>query len=484
LRNYDLHPLPLVQGLCIFCIGTLLLTACTYKSYHPEPIDLQQVVNEINSRDPHSLEFQTYLLSQGYDASKLPPKQWGLEELIFSALYFHPELDIARAKLHAAQAAEIKASERRNPRVSTNIEKHSQHENGISPWTYGLSIDIPIETANKRQARIDYAANLAEATRIEIAQKAWEIRTRIYENWLAWQYSRQRIAHLWEEHKLQTDIVSMLESRFKAGMASTMDLADARVRLQQLQQLIQTEESKLGELEAALANHAGLTLNSFKSLQLKEIDLTELPQSQTLSNISFDLPEALRQPALLNRLDIRAALARYDAAEARLRLEIARQYPDLELSPGYIYDQGDKIWTFGLSTLLSLLNRNEGAIAEAMAERELEKARIISLQNSIIGDLETRSAAYLHALTQLKNQHGLLESLHEQTRRSRQQFDQGLIDRLEWSTKRLEEVQSRRSLLDIGLRVHQANMALEETVQQPLLSASAMPMDFRLERED
>ena len=59
-----------------------------------------------------------------------------------------------------------------------------------------------------------------------------------------------------------------------------------------------------------------------------------------------DMPAAaLQTTALLNRLDIRIALEKYAAAESKLKLELAKQYPDLVISPGYAFEFGDNIWS-------------------------------------------------------------------------------------------------------------------------------------------
>lgn len=456
-----------------------LLPACAYQTYTPKPIDLATVTRDIGARDPFSTDFQIYLQAQGYEAAQLPPEQWGLNEFIYSALFFHPDLDVARANWRAAQAGETVAAQRPNPGISVDTEKHSEHDNGISPWTYGLAIDIPIETAGKREARIDRAVSLSEAARIEIAQTAWNVRSRVHASWLAWQHGRQLVDLLKEEHRLRSEITDMLEARFKAGMISSLELANARLQLQRNRQSLDAETARLNELKATLASDAGLTLQSLEKIELQVADLTQTNrQGQQLADHA-QLLDQLRQAALLNRLDIRAALAKYDAAEARLRLEIARQYPDFVLSPGYIYDQGDKIWTFGLSTLLTLLNRNEGNIAEAEAQREVEAAKIRKLQSAIIGDLESRSAAYQEALANLTDTRRLLEAQQDRARLTARQFEQGIADRLELAGSQLETLQIKYNLLASDLRLQQANRALEDALQHPLETALAMPEDFR-----
>src|SRR5690606_6948888 len=138
-------------------------------------------------------------IAQGYLASTLPLSQWGQQELVLSALYFHPELDVARAEWRAAQAAEITSGEKQNPGISGLLENHSETAGGTYPWTYGLAIDIPIETGGKRQARIDRARSLSAAARIDIAQTAWKVRSRVLTTLVEYNASRAQQALLQQQ---------------------------------------------------------------------------------------------------------------------------------------------------------------------------------------------------------------------------------------------------------------------------------------------
>lgn len=468
-----------VFGLTTVIIGTLL-SSCAYQTYTAKPLDSEKISSEFRSRDPFSADYQTYLKNQGYQDKQLPLRGWGLSELTYSALYFHSDLDVARAQWRASLAAEKTAGQRQNPGISGDIENHSETDNGISPWTFGLAIDIPLETGGKRQARIDQASSLSEAARIEIAQTAWKVRSRVHASWVAYQTALNQVELLQEELSLRTEINEMLEARFKAGMVSSVESANTRLLLQKTQQLLAAEKANLAQLKSRLASDAGLSIEAFNKIHL-------VTDKTLLDNRRQDFiadPETLakvQESAVLNRLDIRAALARYDAAEARLRLEIARQYPDIILSPGYSYDQGDKIWSIGLSTLLSLLNRNEGNIAEAEAQRELEAARFRALQTGILAELEGRKAAYIQALNSLGDAKRLLDAQIARTQLMQKQFDQGIADRLELTTASLENLLAQQTLILSETRVQQTGHALEEAMQYPLENPISMPSEFNRE---
>lgn len=445
-----------------------LLSGCTFQAYNPKPIDPALSAARYQTHDPASAEFRAYLIAQDYPADQLPIKQWGLRELTLSALFFHPQLDVARAHWRAAQAGEVTAGQRPNPGISGDVQNHSKTDGGISPWTYSLAIDIPVETAGKRQARIDRATNLSEAARIEIGQAAWQVRSRLLNSLIEYNASLQQTQILQKELALHSEIMAMLEARFSAGLISSVEIANARLQMQKTQQSLQAEMGRAPELRAALANNAGLSVQTFNQLNLASADSESILARPHDTQLARDKSDDMQQTALLNRLDIRAALARYAAAEAKLRLEIARQYPDLVLSPGYSYDQGDRIWSLGLSTLLNLLNKNEGLIAEARSLREVEAAQFEALQAQVIGDLEQSKARYFAALDELDKARQVLNAQLARTNQIEHQFDAGYADRLELRTTQLENLLATQNLLSLEYKTQRAASALEDTLQRPL----------------
>jgi outer membrane protein, heavy metal efflux system len=455
-----------------------LISGCAYQSYTAKPLDVYKIADEFRARDPLSQEFLSFLQAQGYADHQTPPQYWGLNELTFSALYFHSDLEVARAVWRASQAAEKIAAQWPIPGISGEIENHSKTDDGVSPWTFGLSVDIPIETGGKRNARIDRASSLTEAARIEIAQAAWKVRSRLHASWLSYQASLSQVNLLKEELHLRTEISKMLDARLRAGMASSIEGANARLLQQKTQQSLDAELANLANLKSTLASNAGLPIRTLNTLKVAAIDQAMIEQHRQAFINDHQSIDTLQESALIHRLDIRAALARYDAAEAKLRLEIARQYPDITLSPGYSYDQGDKIWSLGIGALLSMIHKNKGNIAEADAQRELEAAKFRALQAEVIGELEGRRAAYLQSIASLSDAKSLLKAQLDRTALMQRQFDQGIADRLELTTAKLENILVQQTVMLSEIRVQRAAHALEEAMQYPIENPLPMPGIF------
>ena len=445
-----------------------MVSGCGFQSYLPKPIEPAKIANKLAQRSVSDADFQTFLAAQEYPKNQLPIALWGENELSLSALFFHPDLNTARAQWRAAQAAQMTAAQRPEIGINGSADNHSQSANK-SPWTYTLGIDIPIVTAGKREAQIAQAAGLTEAARIEIAQTAWQVHTRVAKSLLEYQYSVAQSAILKNEVTLRTAIADMLVKRMDAGMASSIEVSNARISLQKAEQAYMAESGRIAALGAALANDAGLSLNTFSQLKVQPFAKTE-PVS--LNDLQYE--------ALLNRLDIRASLARYEAAEAKLRLEIAKQYPDITLSPSKTLDQGDKIWSLGFSSLLTLINKNRGMIAEATALRELEVMQFEALQAKVIGDLNQSKAAYQAALEANTKAEAVLESQQKRTEQAERQFNAGFADRLAFTSTQLDNIIATHSVLSTAYQAQITKLNLEDVLQRSLDKRFTMPSDTNL----
>ena len=418
-----------------------MFSGCGFQSYLPKPIEPTKIANKLEQRSVSDKDFQAYLSAQNYPNNQLPISLWGENELSLSALFFNPDLNVARAQWRAAQAAQITAAQRPEIGVNGGLENHSQSTEK-SPWTYRLGIDIPIVTAGKREAQIAQAAGLSEAARIEIAQTAWQVHSRVAKSLLEYQYAVAQSTILKNEVALRAAITDMLVKRMDAGLASSIEVSNARISLQKAEQAYMAESGRIAALGATLANDAGLSLSAFNQLKVQPFEKTA---AINLSDLQYE--------ALLNRLDIRASLARYEAAESKLRLEIAKQYPDITLSPAKALDQGDKIWSLGFSSLLTLINKNRGMIAEATALREVEVAQFEALQTKVIGNLNEAKASYQSALEASTKAEAVLASQQKRTQQTERQFNAGFADRLEFTTTQLENIIAEQSTLNTAYQV-------------------------------
>jgi outer membrane protein, heavy metal efflux system len=192
----------------------------------------------------------------------------------------------------------------------------------------------------------------------------------------------------------------------------------------------------------------------------------------------------VRRQALLNRADILAKLSEYQAAQADLQMEIARQYPNIHLGPAYAWDQGDNEWSFGAALTLPVFNRNEGPIAEARARRKEKAAQFMALQARVTEDIDRAFEGYNASLKVLETADSLLSRQKKNFESAETRFRAGQTDRLAVMEAGQELISSKLSRLEALVTAQTAAGKLEDAVQRPLNSSDAFPPDSIIGKAD
>lgn len=432
----------------------MLLAGCVKEVYKAEPLEPVMTT-------------QAFVDRTAADAGLDVADSWDLAALTQAAIKLHPDMQTARAAWRATQAAEITAGHKPEPSVSTNVE-HLGRIDGSSPWIFSLLFDIPIETHGKREARLEQALALSEAARLEIAKTAWGLRSRLRARLLDSYITHQKIRQLAQEKLIRADIVALLERRLEVGLASNIEMADARLQLRRVETALASEHGHLAESRAALAAAIGLPESAIDEARLSYASFER-------TDLALPSPDVQRA-ALFNRPEIRQALSRYAAQEARLKLEIAKQYPDINLAPAYGWDQGANRWGLGFSLLLGFLtNHNEGPIAEAKAARELEARQFEALQASVIGEQEQALARWNAANSEVAHMQKLVTAQQARLAQTQSQFDAGQVDRLELDLSKLELLVASANVSNALSKAQQILGQVEDAVQQPLDGSVALP---------
>ena len=433
-----------------------LLAACIHIA--PRPISPTLTAHDLESRSLSDARMQQFVAAHVPNA-QLPLTRWDLESLTLAAFYFHPDLDVARAEAAVARAAIVTAGERPNPTLSLPIE----HKSEVKPWIVVLGIDIPIETANKRGLRVRHARDLSLAAELAIAQSAWQVRSGIRTQLVALKTANDATAILRRQRDTQNDLVEALQKRLELGAGSRIELTQARIAARQSAMLLRDREAQAAQAHARLAAAVGVPEAGAREADLL-FDLHQLvPRDLDIT--------ALRERALVARADMLVSLANYAAAESDLRLELARQYPDLHLSPGFGWDQGARRWDLGLSSGLPIFSRNRGAIGEAEARRAAGEARVIALQSRIIAATDEAAAQYQNALQKLNDATSALTMQRTQIQGARLSFNAGQTDRVALRTSELELASAELAEADALAQVQQALGALEDAIEQPLTAS-------------
>lgn len=438
--------------------ATAGLVGCAH--YQAKPLSAEKAAAAFDGRtlaEPGLRAFLETNLHAPLAAWPLPI--WDFTNLVLAAFYYHPDLDVARARWGVAQAGRKTAAERPNPTLSVTPAYNSTSFTP-SPWLVTPSLDIPLETAGKRGYRIAQATQLSEVARLNLASVAWQVRSRLRASLLGLYTTRENEVLLQEQQELQAENVRLLELQQAAGAISAFEVTQARLAANAGRLAWRDAERQSAEARLSLADALGVPAAALEGVSFSLAGLTELPAEVP--------PAEARRQALLHRPDLLGALAEFAASQSALQLEIAKQYPDVHLSPGYEFDQGDDKWSLGLSVTLPVLNQNKGAIAEAQARRSEAAAHFNSLQTRVIAEIERAVAAYRIALRKKADTDALLANVRKQETAARAMLEAGEISRSDLTALRLQLSASAVARLDALAKSHQALGQLEDALQSPV----------------
>ncbi len=443
---------------CLIVLAAGLAGCARFES---KPISPANNAAQLESRRLDDDRLKRFLEQNlGRELEPWPIRSWDLNTLTLVAFYFHPSLDVARAQWSTAQAGLQTAKGRPNPTLNLTPGYDSSAPNGVSPWIPFLSIDVPVETAGKRGRRIAKASHLSEAARLNIATIAWQAHRNVRSSLLDVTVAGHRAGALDQQMRVQEKIAGLLEQRLAAGAISQTELTAARIALNKTRLDLGAARIGQAEARARLAEALGVTAGALEGADLS-FDFTDRSADELTSADA-------RRLALRGRSDILSALSEYAAAEAELRVQIAKQYPDVHFSPGYQYDQGDNKWTLGIVFEVPVLNQNQGPIAEAGARRAEAAARFTELQAKVIGEIDRASAAYRASREQLNTTAALFLAAQQQQQAAEALLKAGAADPLDRLSAELELGAAALTHLEAQSSMQHSIGALEDALQRPV----------------
>jgi outer membrane protein TolC len=443
----------------LLVLGVVVFAGCA--RFHPQPISPEKTAAAFDARSLTNADVQAFL-ETNHITGPWPRRSWDLSALTFVAFYYQPAWAEARAQWASVQATRVTAGQRPNPTVGFTPTYDTTTP---PPWIFGLTWDIPIETAGKRGKRIAQAEHLAEAARWNFVSAAWQTRSHVRAAVLNLYAARETESLLTRQESAQSNVVRLLEGQFAAGAVSSYEVTQARVTLGTTRLARQDATGQYGQARVQLANALGLPLRALDDVTLSFAGLDQFPRQLTE-------PEVRRQ-AILNRADVRGALAEYAASQSALQLEIAKQYPDLHLGPGYELDQTDNKWSLGVTLELPVLNHNQGPVAEANAKRQEAAAHFLTVQAQAISEIDSALAGYNAAVQKSATATALQDNLQKQLDSAHAQAQAGETEPLTLANAEAEYAAGAQNQLDAVVKAQSALGQLEDAVQSPLTLPSA-----------
>ncbi|MBC5609568.1 MULTISPECIES: efflux transporter outer membrane subunit [Bacteroidales] len=418
----------------IFILSTLMLTGCgTYSRYHRAGIRTENLY---------------WNLSVDIDTTNIASMSWRemftdreLQSLIEAGLEQNTDLNVARLRVEAAEAALMTAKLSYLPSLGINAEGGGSRYDGATAKTYNVRATASWEldifgkfTAAKRGAVVawqgsrDYQqavqtqliATIADSYyTLALLDEQMSINNRTLENWRA--------------------TVRTLEALKKVGKANEAGVLQAKANVMQLESSQLAICKSVSETENALS--------AILAMPSQPIERSSLDEASFPDTISIGVPLQL----LSNRPDVRQA--EMELAQAFYATHVARSafYPNITLSGtlGWTNNGGGAItnpgqWLFNAIGSLTqpLFNRGTNIANLKIAQTKQEEAKLLFQQSLLNAGKEVNDAltTWQTAKSQYEINTRQVETLREAVRKTELLMSHS-------STSYLEVLTTQQSLL-------------------------------------
>ncbi len=440
-------------------LGGSAFLFCGCSTYEARPLAPAATAAQLDARRLNDPGLAKFLATHGQPAG--PVAGWDLGRLTLTAFYFSPDLAVARAQLAEAEAGVRAAAARPNPSFQFTPTKNLDPAAGISPWTLAYALNLPLELFGQREQRTTEAQQRAESSRLQLARAAWTARSGVRRALADW-HGAEADAALWREQQpLLAETARLVEARVNAGDTAALTAMQVRADLGRAELAARESERAVVRSRSRLAETIGVPLAALEGVQFSTGELLG-------GAAAVPATDDARLWATQNHAELLAALADYAASDAALRGELARQYPDLSIGPGYQLDKGERKWTLGVGVKLPVFHQNQGPIAVAQAKRETAAAKFLAVQSRVLAAVDRAAADYGSTLGDLQSVAALQTNLEKQLAATRAQESAGDGSRLDVARARLAVADVARTALAVRVRAMLALGAFEDAVQRPL----------------
>ena len=368
-----------------------------------------------------------------------------LSEANTTALFYAPSVRRVRSDARIAGAQVLQAGLLANPELFVGPRISTDDSEFIVPAS--LSWELPlwgVEAAEREAAEA-----FADEQRLQVVEAELDALASVRSAFLECLRIERSEALLSQLADAGQQIVGWTEDLHRAGEVDAVQLFLARAERDEALVALESIRSDLDSARRALFSLIGL-----------------LPDAP----VTIDTAGAADTPALpspedgmlMNRPPLRAAEAAYRAAEAALRLEVRKQYPEIRLGPEFEDDRGDTSIGIGLGISLPLFDRNRGGIAAAEEARQ-------SARDDYVARLLDATHAQAEARAELASAERLLEIHRRGALRDADAAGRALEVRLRAGQADFLEVLSAQKAL---ARAHTRSIELEQRVTAARLRAA------------
>jgi cobalt-zinc-cadmium efflux system outer membrane protein len=447
-----------------FALGALL-SACV-SAPAPAPVTAAGTLSAFSARRLDDLTTQLPPPANGWDRT-----QW-----FAAALELNPQLAEQRAAVLAAAAGERTAAEHPNPNIDLFAEYLvSAAQSGA--WLYGLSLDFLLRQPGERARAREHAALETALADSGLAEAIWQVRSALREALLDAVAAQDESALLDSLTAARQQLLDSDRKRLALGDIARAQLLTDELELTRATARRQQAHTRFRDATARLAGAVGVPASALDGVPLRWSDWA------AIDRLSIEAPQQWRSDALVGRPQIVHALREYDLAELGVRSEVAKRWPQLQLTPAYAWGGGGvredalndiaRDSAVGVSFELPVFNQHQGAIGEAVARRAAAGEHLKAVQADIFEQIDRAELAWPAARQGWEDMQHQAELSERQRQSDEHALAAGAGERGSVLTSSIAATEAHLAVLEAAYGAQQAFGALEDAYRRPLIAAAS-----------
>jgi outer membrane protein, multidrug efflux system len=372
----------------------------------------------------------------GLPAAATPERWWAmlgdptLDGLIDEALRGAPDLLTAQTRVREARARVAVAAAARGSSVTGSATTSRARSNGSNSSLFDLGLDASWEADlfGRLRSGADAAALDLSAVQAGLAGTRLSLQAEVASQYLDWRSARERLALTRDNLARQQETRQIAEWRQQAGLASSLDVEQARSSTGQTRAQLAALEDNQAQAQLALELLLGRAPGAL-----------DTPLAQATAALRTPAPAGLALPAdaLRQRPDVAAAARQWQAEAARTGQAQAATRPRLTLS-GSIGLQATRIGSLQdgvvgsvAAGLLAPLFDGGSLRAQVDAQTAVQDRYAVAYRQTVTTALSEVEAALSEVAAQRRQADALTdaaEAARNAALLARQRYDSGLVD--------------------------------------------------------
>ncbi|MDK9703115.1 MAG: efflux transporter outer membrane subunit [Sulfuritalea sp.] len=356
-----------------------------------------------------------------------------LDQLIAAAMTAAPDLRTAQAKLRQARASRDLAVGNLYPSLGVSASANRSKTGTVEARTqYAAGFDASWEPSifgGKRDAAAGAQADLA-ASEATLAAAQVSLAAEVALEYVTLRVYQRRLAIARDNTASQAETLQITDWRQQAGLATMLNVEQARTNLEQTRAAIPGLETGRAQAEHRLAVLTGQVPGAWAN---------RLREAKPLPRAPEDVAVGIPADTIRQRPDVRAAELTLQAEVARSAEQEAALYPGLTLSGSWGWTAFSSAALGGGDTLVRSLAgslaatlfdggriRARIAVQDAMQERALVTYEASIL--SALEEVENALVAYAAGRERLDTQRRAAESARSAAQLARTLYEAGSVD--------------------------------------------------------